>query len=84
MVIEFTGTVRAQAVYYKCSSNSWNPPRRRRTVKKSAAVANFGWRSGAPHFFRRRRRKYVSGWRGGGIRRLTGQLDLHFDLEDIT
>jgi len=28
-----------EAVYYKCSSNSWNPPRCRRTVKKSAAAA---------------------------------------------
>jgi hypothetical protein len=46
----------------------------RRTVKNSAAaaLANFGWRGGAPQFFRRRRREYVSGWRGGGIRRLTG------------
>ena len=46
--------------------------RRRRTVKNSpaAALVNFGWRSSAPHFFRRR--EHVSGWRGGGIRRLTG------------
>jgi len=34
------------------------------------ALSNFGWRRGAPHFFRRR--EYVSGWRGGGIQRLTG------------
>jgi len=40
--------------------------------KSAAALTNFGRRSGAPHFFWRRRRKYVSGWRGGGIRRLTG------------
>jgi hypothetical protein len=58
------------------ASSSWNPPRRRRrTVKHSAAaLANFGWRGGAPQFFRRH--EYVSGWRGGGIRRLTGLIEL--------
>ena len=39
-------------------------------VNSSAASVNFGWRGGAPNFFRRRRRGRVPA--GCGIRRLRG------------
>jgi len=38
----------------------------------AAASVNFGWRGGAPNFFRRRRRGRVPAGCGGGIRRLRG------------
>jgi len=44
----------------------------------AAALVKFGGYggnmliSGAPHVFRRRQQEHVSGWRGGGIRRLRG------------
>jgi len=44
----------------------------RRTAKIAAASVNFGWRGGAPNFFRRRRRSKVPAGCGGGIRQLSG------------
>jgi len=47
-------------------------PRRAAKIAAAAASVNFGWRGGAPNFFRRRRRGRVSAGCGGGIRRLRG------------
>jgi hypothetical protein len=49
-----------------------SPPQNAEKNSAAAALVNFGGCGGAPYFFRRRRREHVSGWRGGGIRRLTG------------
>ena len=52
-----------------------SPPQNAEKNSAAAALVNFGCCGGAPYFFRRRRRReHVSGWRGGGIRRLTGLL----------
>jgi len=47
-------------------------PRRAAKIAAAAASVNFGWRGGAPNFFRRRRRGRVPAGCGGGIRRLRG------------
>jgi len=46
------------------------PPAHRKKIDLQISVGA----SAARRIFRRRRREYVSGWRGGGIRRLTGLL----------
>jgi len=47
-------------------------PRRAAKIAAAAALVNYGWRGGAPIFFRRRRRGSVPTGCGGGIRRLRG------------
>jgi len=47
-------------------------PQRAAKIAAAAASVNFGWRGGAPIFFRRRRRGRVPAGCGGGIRRLRG------------
>jgi len=46
--------------------------RRAAKIAAAAASVNFGWRGGAPNFFRRRQRGRVPAGCGGGIRRLRG------------
>jgi len=50
-------------------------PQRATKIAAAAASLNFGWRGGAPNFFRRRRRCRVPAGCGGGIRRLRGLVD---------
>ena len=47
-------------------------PRRAAKIAAAAASVNFGWRGGAPNFFRWRRRGRVPASAGGGIRRMRG------------
>ena len=50
-------------------------PRRAAKIAAAAASVNFGWRGGAPNFFRRRRRGRVPAGFGGRIRRLRGLIN---------
>ena len=57
-------------------------PRRAAKIAAAAASVNFGWRGGAPNFFRRRRRGRVPAGGGGRIRRLRGLISGITSLEE--
>ena len=58
-------------------------PRRAAKIAAAADSVNFGWRGGAPIFFRRRRRVRVPAGCGGGIQRLRGLVTTKKHKRDI-